>query len=104
RRGQRPHLLRLIDLFRHVCRGELTPFAGGAEANQGLEQQFWPEAPYTEEDLPPVVCRTLLVVLLRGHLPSPLSPGASRQQGGEERPGDGEDGEEPACPRHAPGE
>ncbi|UYX96841.1 penicillin acylase family protein [Streptomyces sp. BI87] len=41
----------LIDLFRHVGRGELTPFAGGAEANQGLEQQFWPEAPYTEEDL-----------------------------------------------------
>ncbi|MDI3388783.1 penicillin acylase family protein [Streptomyces sp. B-S-A8] len=41
----------LIDLFRHIGRGELTPFAGGAPANQGLEQQFWPQAPYTEKDL-----------------------------------------------------
>ncbi|WP_443046980.1 penicillin acylase family protein [Streptomyces sp. HB2AG] len=41
----------LMDLFRHIGRGELTPFAGGAAANQGLEQQFWPSAPYTEEDL-----------------------------------------------------
>ncbi|KAF4405639.1 penicillin acylase family protein [Streptomyces lycii] len=41
----------LMDLFRHIGRGELTPFAGGAEGNQGLEQQFWPQAPYTEEDL-----------------------------------------------------
>ncbi|RII18824.1 Penicillin G acylase precursor [Streptomyces sp. YIM 130001] len=41
----------LIDLFRHIGRGELTSFAGGALANQGLEQQFWPMAPYQEEDL-----------------------------------------------------
>ncbi|MEV0122796.1 penicillin acylase family protein [Streptomyces sp. NPDC050703] len=41
----------LIDLFRHIGRGRLTSFAGGAPANQGLEQQFWPQAPYTEEDL-----------------------------------------------------
>ncbi|MCQ4208980.1 penicillin acylase family protein [Streptomyces longispororuber] len=41
----------LIDLFRHIGRGELTSFAGGALANQGLEQEFWPQAPYTEEDL-----------------------------------------------------
>ncbi|QIB46709.1 penicillin acylase family protein [Streptomyces aureoverticillatus] len=41
----------LIDLFRHIGRGELTPFAGGAPSNQGLEQQFWPQAPYTEQDL-----------------------------------------------------
>ncbi|MFD6417674.1 penicillin acylase family protein [Streptomyces sp. NPDC060194] len=41
----------LIDLFRHIGRGELTSFAGGALANQGLEQQFWPQAPYTEADL-----------------------------------------------------
>lgn len=41
----------LIDLFRHIGRGELTSFAGGAHANQGLEQQFWPMAPYTEKDL-----------------------------------------------------
>lgn len=41
----------LIDLFRHIGRGELTSFAGGAPANQGLEQQFWPQAPYPEDDL-----------------------------------------------------
>ncbi|MFF2653483.1 penicillin acylase family protein [Streptomyces sp. NPDC058045] len=41
----------LIDLFRHIGRGELTSFAGGAYANQGLEQEFWPQAPYTEQDL-----------------------------------------------------
>ncbi|MCW5251039.1 penicillin acylase family protein [Streptomyces sp. SHP 1-2] len=41
----------LMDLLRHVGRGQLTPFAGGAPANQGLEQQFWRDAPYTEADL-----------------------------------------------------
>ncbi|GAA1887796.1 penicillin acylase family protein [Streptantibioticus ferralitis] len=41
----------LMDLFRHVGRGELTSFAGGAAANQGLEQQFYSAAPYTEADL-----------------------------------------------------
>ncbi|WP_030416407.1 penicillin acylase family protein [Streptomyces sp. NRRL S-1448] len=41
----------LMDLFRHIGRGELTSFAGGAPANQGLEQEFWPQAPYTEKDL-----------------------------------------------------
>ena len=41
----------LMDLFRHVGRGELTSFAGGAAANQGLEQEFWRAAPYTEADL-----------------------------------------------------
>ncbi|MGX1220945.1 penicillin acylase family protein [Streptomyces ambofaciens] len=41
----------LMDLFRHIGRGQLTPFAGGAPANQGLEQQFWRSAPYTEDDL-----------------------------------------------------
>ncbi|MFD9600559.1 penicillin acylase family protein [Streptomyces sp. NPDC059970] len=41
----------LMDLFRHIGRGELTSFAGGALANQGLEQQFWPQAPYVEADL-----------------------------------------------------
>ncbi len=41
----------LMDLFRHIGRGELTSFAGGAAANQGLEQQFWRTAPYTEKDL-----------------------------------------------------
>ncbi|GGZ92855.1 penicillin acylase family protein [Streptomyces echinoruber] len=41
----------LMDLFRHVGRGRLTSFAGGAAANQGLEQQFWRNAPYTEAEL-----------------------------------------------------
>ncbi|MEK8170220.1 penicillin acylase family protein [Streptomyces sp. M19] len=40
----------LMDLFRHVGRGELTSFAGGAPANQGLEQDFFRQAPYTEAD------------------------------------------------------
>ncbi|MGW2952596.1 penicillin acylase family protein [Streptomyces eurythermus] len=41
----------LMDVFRHVGRGRLTGFAGGAPANQGLEQQFYRNAPYTEADL-----------------------------------------------------
>ncbi|MFF7935905.1 penicillin acylase family protein [Streptomyces sp. NPDC007940] len=41
----------LMDVFRHVGRGQLTTFAGGAPSNQGLEQQFWRNAPYTEADL-----------------------------------------------------
>jgi acyl-homoserine lactone acylase PvdQ len=41
----------LMDVFRHVGRGRLTPFAGGAPSNQGLEQEFWRNAPYTEADL-----------------------------------------------------
>src|SRR5689334_17755918 len=41
----------LMDVFRHVGRGQLTAFAGGAAANQGLEQQFYRNAPYTEADL-----------------------------------------------------
>ena len=40
-----------MDLFRHVGRGELTSFAGGAVANRQLEQTFWAAAPYTEQDL-----------------------------------------------------
>ncbi|MFF3502785.1 penicillin acylase family protein [Streptomyces sp. NPDC003247] len=41
----------LMDVLRHVGRGQLTSFAGGAASNQGLEQQFWRNAPYTEADL-----------------------------------------------------
>ncbi|MER6471852.1 penicillin acylase family protein [Streptomyces collinus] len=41
----------LMDVFRHVGRGQLTGFAGGAASNQGLEQQFYRDAPYTEADL-----------------------------------------------------
>ncbi|MFJ6741964.1 penicillin acylase family protein [Streptomyces sp. NPDC091279] len=41
----------LMDVFRHVGRGQLTTFAGGAASNQGLEQEFWRNAPYREADL-----------------------------------------------------
>ncbi|MEV7286457.1 penicillin acylase family protein [Streptomyces sp. NPDC093252] len=41
----------LMDLFRHVGRGQLTSFAGGALDNQALEQTFWRDAPYTETEL-----------------------------------------------------
>lgn len=41
----------LMDVFRHVGRGQVTSFAGGAPSNQGLEQQFWRHAPYSEADL-----------------------------------------------------
>ncbi len=41
----------LMDLLRHVGRGNLTSFAGGAPGNQALEQQVWRNSPYTEADL-----------------------------------------------------
>ncbi|HKS47980.1 MAG TPA: penicillin acylase family protein [Amycolatopsis sp.] len=41
----------LMDVFRHVGRGQLSGFAGGASANRELEQTFWAAAPYTEQDL-----------------------------------------------------
>ncbi|MEV6980170.1 penicillin acylase family protein [Sphaerisporangium sp. NPDC051017] len=41
----------LMDLMRHVGRGELTPFAGGAPGNRALEQSVWRNSPYTEADL-----------------------------------------------------
>ncbi|MHB9862857.1 penicillin acylase family protein [Streptomyces sp. YIM S03343] len=41
----------LMDVFRHVGRGQLTTFAGGAAGNQGLEQEFYRNAPYSEADL-----------------------------------------------------
>ncbi|GAB3406054.1 penicillin acylase family protein [Flindersiella endophytica] len=41
----------LMDVMRHVGRGQLTPFAGGAAGNQEFEQQQWRIAPYTEADL-----------------------------------------------------
>src|SRR4051794_10005617 len=40
-----------MDLMRHVGRGQLTPFAGGAPGNQALEQSVWRNSPYTEADL-----------------------------------------------------
>ncbi|NBM20312.1 penicillin acylase family protein [Streptomyces sp. GC420] len=41
----------LMDILRHVGRGELSSFAGGAEGNRALEQSLWAVAPYSEEDL-----------------------------------------------------
>jgi acyl-homoserine lactone acylase PvdQ len=41
----------LMDLFRRVGRGQLTPFAGGAPANRQLEQDFFRAAPYDEQEL-----------------------------------------------------
>jgi acyl-homoserine lactone acylase PvdQ len=41
----------VMDLMRHVGRGELTPFAGGAPGNRALEQSVWRSSPYTEADL-----------------------------------------------------
>src|SRR5882757_1222561 len=41
----------LMDVLRHVGRGELTSFAGGAAANRALEQSQWRIAPYTEQEL-----------------------------------------------------
>ncbi|MEV6619755.1 penicillin acylase family protein [Amycolatopsis sp. NPDC051106] len=41
----------LMDVLRHAARGQVTPFAGGAEANRELEQQFFSNAPYTEAEL-----------------------------------------------------
>jgi acyl-homoserine lactone acylase PvdQ len=41
----------LMDLLRHVGRGQLTSFAGGAPGNRELEQSVWRNSPYTEADL-----------------------------------------------------
>ncbi|GAA0419973.1 penicillin acylase [Actinoplanes capillaceus] len=41
----------LMDLMRHVARGSLTGFAGGAAGNRDLEQSVWRNSPYTEADL-----------------------------------------------------
>ena len=41
----------LMDVFRHIGRGQLSGFAGGAEGNRQLEQQFFLNGAYTEEDL-----------------------------------------------------
>ncbi|AEV83031.1 penicillin acylase [Actinoplanes sp. SE50] len=41
----------LMDLLRHVARGSLTSFAGGAVGNRELEQSVWRNSPYTEADL-----------------------------------------------------
>jgi len=48
--GARDRLF-LMDLLRHVGRGRLTSFAGGAAGNQALEQSVWRNSPYTEAEL-----------------------------------------------------
>src|SRR5256885_3069994 len=51
----------LMDVLRHVARGELTPFAGGAQGNRDFEQQQWRAAPHTRNDLPGRVGRAAKV-------------------------------------------
>lgn len=58
----------LMDVFRHVGRGRLTPFAGGAASNQGLEQEFWRHAPYTEADLQAQIDKAVATNGERGQL------------------------------------
>lgn len=41
----------LMDVLRRAGRGQVTSFAGGAEQNRELEQQFFATAPYTEHEL-----------------------------------------------------
>ncbi|TWP49949.1 penicillin acylase family protein [Lentzea tibetensis] len=41
----------LMDLFRHLGRGTLSGFAGGAPGNRVLEQGFYSQIAYTEADL-----------------------------------------------------
>ena len=41
----------LIDLLRHVGRGQLASFAGGSSANRAMDREIWQDAPYTEEEL-----------------------------------------------------
>jgi acyl-homoserine lactone acylase PvdQ len=48
--GARDRLF-LMDLLRHVGRGELSSFAGGAAGNRALEQSVWRNSPYTEAEM-----------------------------------------------------
>src|SRR4051812_21263995 len=40
-----------IDVLRHLGRGQLTSFAGGAQGNQDFDAEQWRIAPYSEDDL-----------------------------------------------------
>ncbi len=40
-----------IDVLRHLGRGQLSSFVGGAEGNRAFDQEQWTLAPYTEGDL-----------------------------------------------------
>src|SRR6266545_1578955 len=41
----------LMDLMRHLGRGQLSSFAGGAPGNRALEQSVWRNSPYRVADL-----------------------------------------------------
>ncbi|MFP5362844.1 MAG: penicillin acylase family protein [Thermoleophilia bacterium] len=41
----------MIDVLRHVGRGRLSSFAGGAAGNRAQDAEQWATAPYTERDL-----------------------------------------------------
>ncbi|OLE28764.1 MAG: penicillin acylase [Actinobacteria bacterium 13_1_20CM_3_71_11] len=41
----------VMDLLRHLGRGQLSSFAGGAPGNRALEQSVWRNSPYREADL-----------------------------------------------------
>jgi acyl-homoserine lactone acylase PvdQ len=41
----------VMDLLRHLGRGQLSGFAGGAPGNRALEQSVWRNSPYREADL-----------------------------------------------------
>ncbi|MDQ3933442.1 MAG: penicillin acylase family protein, partial [Actinomycetota bacterium] len=40
-----------MDVFRHLGRGQLSSFIGGAPANRAFDALMWSVAPYTEEEL-----------------------------------------------------
>jgi acyl-homoserine lactone acylase PvdQ len=40
-----------IDVLRHLGRGQLSSFAGGAPGNRAMDQEQWSLAPYAEDDL-----------------------------------------------------
>jgi acyl-homoserine lactone acylase PvdQ len=41
----------VMDLMRHLGRGQLSSFAGGAPGNRALEQSVWRNSPYRDADL-----------------------------------------------------
>ena len=41
----------VMDAFRHLGKGKLSSFAGGAAGNRLQEQNLWQVAPYTQADL-----------------------------------------------------
>ena len=47
----------MMDVFRHIGRGQLTGFAGGSEGNRTLEQQFYLNGAYNEADMEAQVAR-----------------------------------------------